>query len=490
MNLFRQDQRFFINFFHMGAILCFFPAILISSTCTDKNNPCFRWTNRHSQFGTFPSKFHQNFLELPFPQWSSKWVFVQISFKRNHWIFNAWPWLWATCVVEDVFMCLDTLTSEFWPIWKLPPSLPECRLIRRQLLVHHSQEKAVLPFLLQSCETETSHVQPRLRRLQSRLLQCHLGVRLDLYTSEIVVLTVPFFEMTDVTTDVHQCSKMDFLVVSSCVQNYLLFALYFVQLPGWNRLRHRNELVHQIVTCHRVISFACEMIFIGCQLVPKLMRFLLGSADNSFHPPIRFRAANCCGIMIPLQIFASTSELHRSVCEHFRVLQREAWVVAKPSFVSPAPLSLTGWYEKTSWVEIGLLQWYAHCATVKKKGICEGRQDWSSNPYRIEQPPCSSSWMRQRRLFPRHVHKNILENVVPLDNTTLAYDFADIDVVLHDDLERSAVEPAGQWDWLEQRFHATETFSANGDDVFVWEHVGFFHQHIRHARQSLLRARL
>ena len=32
----------FINFFHMGAIFCFFPAILIASTYTDRNNPCFR----------------------------------------------------------------------------------------------------------------------------------------------------------------------------------------------------------------------------------------------------------------------------------------------------------------------------------------------------------------------------------------------------------------------------------------------------------------
>ena len=42
----------FINFFHMGAIVCFLPTILMSSMYTDKNNPCFQWTNRHSPFGT------------------------------------------------------------------------------------------------------------------------------------------------------------------------------------------------------------------------------------------------------------------------------------------------------------------------------------------------------------------------------------------------------------------------------------------------------
>ena len=48
-----QDERFFINFFRMEAVFWFFPAILMSSTYIDKNKPCFRWTNKHSQFGTF-----------------------------------------------------------------------------------------------------------------------------------------------------------------------------------------------------------------------------------------------------------------------------------------------------------------------------------------------------------------------------------------------------------------------------------------------------
>ena len=43
----------FINFSHVGAKFCFVPAILMSSTQTDKNNFCFLWTKKHSQFGTF-----------------------------------------------------------------------------------------------------------------------------------------------------------------------------------------------------------------------------------------------------------------------------------------------------------------------------------------------------------------------------------------------------------------------------------------------------
>ena len=41
-------------------------------------------------------------------------------------------------------------------------------------------------------------------------------------------------------------------------------------------------------------------------------------------------------------------------------------------------------------------------------------------------------------------------------------------------------------DWLEQLFHATETFNANGDEVFVWEHIGFFRHFIRHVLASSL----
>ena len=42
MTLVRQECTFRINFFHMGALLCSFPTILMSSTYADKNNPCFR----------------------------------------------------------------------------------------------------------------------------------------------------------------------------------------------------------------------------------------------------------------------------------------------------------------------------------------------------------------------------------------------------------------------------------------------------------------
>ena len=37
-------STFYNNYFHMKAMFCFFPAVFNSSTCTERNNPCFRWT--------------------------------------------------------------------------------------------------------------------------------------------------------------------------------------------------------------------------------------------------------------------------------------------------------------------------------------------------------------------------------------------------------------------------------------------------------------
>ena len=42
-----------LSTFHIRSMFCFFPANLMSSTYTDKNNPFSRCTNRHSQLETF-----------------------------------------------------------------------------------------------------------------------------------------------------------------------------------------------------------------------------------------------------------------------------------------------------------------------------------------------------------------------------------------------------------------------------------------------------
>ena len=69
--------------------LVIFQTILIPPTCTDKNNPCFRRTNRRSQFGTLS---HPSFKEL-FQFVSEIWqVGVRTSFESYHRIFNDCQW--------------------------------------------------------------------------------------------------------------------------------------------------------------------------------------------------------------------------------------------------------------------------------------------------------------------------------------------------------------------------------------------------------------
>ena len=65
---------------------------------------------------------------------------------------------------------------------------------------------------------------------------------------------------------------------------------------------------------------------------------------------------------------------------------------------------------------------------------------------------------------------------VPRVNTTLAYHPLWMSTSqFFGDLERSVVDPAGSFTseiWLEHYFCAVETFSADSDDVPVWENVG------------------
>ena len=93
-------------------------------------------------------------------------------------------------------------------------------------------------------------------------------------------------------------AKWTFLLISLCFQNNLLFALDFFQIPYWNCLElfpflvhgsfcirnlHRlwqwDELVHQIIMCHRSDTFSSNEIFMHfelqrfCSLSRGLMRF-------------------------------------------------------------------------------------------------------------------------------------------------------------------------------------------------------------------------
>ena len=52
--------------FHIGSRFCFFPANFMSSTYTDKNNPFWWCTKRHSQFGILPPTLQKDLLKLSF----------------------------------------------------------------------------------------------------------------------------------------------------------------------------------------------------------------------------------------------------------------------------------------------------------------------------------------------------------------------------------------------------------------------------------------
>ena len=60
-------STFFIHVFHVRAIFWFFPAILMSSTFSDRNNPCFRWTNMHSECGISLIQILMKLLRIVFP---------------------------------------------------------------------------------------------------------------------------------------------------------------------------------------------------------------------------------------------------------------------------------------------------------------------------------------------------------------------------------------------------------------------------------------
>ena len=111
------------------------PAILMSSTYTDKNNSCFRWTNRHSEFGTFSSqssiRTSSNCLSHNSPASVCPYKFLSRGTTGSSMFDKDFGHL---CRGRRIHY-QDTLILEFWAIWEHPPSLPGCMLIRRQLAI-------------------------------------------------------------------------------------------------------------------------------------------------------------------------------------------------------------------------------------------------------------------------------------------------------------------------------------------------------------------
>ena len=193
-----------------GARFFFFPGMFVSSACTDKKQSLCSMNKQ-----TLPSWY---FFTIQDPRTCLRTVFptrdqqldVRMDFVREvPQGLRCLPKMSAICVVEDVSICLDILTFEFWAICECPPIPVECKLTLRRLLVRHNLATSQQHPITCAVVTLDADKPCKLRRLQCRLLQCHHGTRLCHCIFAIGVLTPCFFEVTNV----HQWSKGDFFLL-------------------------------------------------------------------------------------------------------------------------------------------------------------------------------------------------------------------------------------------------------------------------------------
>ena len=136
---------------HFGAKFCALPAILMSSTYTDRNKPCSRWKNIHSQFGMFshPSSneacsnchSHNN---------PAKGCPEKISIKKYHSLSPAWAGTGEDCHPRTTWRPLTLAGSPVLPTvnltgsfchadWTLiRPSSPACATLRTKGVCTHA----------------------------------------------------------------------------------------------------------------------------------------------------------------------------------------------------------------------------------------------------------------------------------------------------------------------------------------------------------------
>ena len=144
-----------LSTFHIGSMFCFFPANLMSSSFSDKNNPFSRCTNKHSQLETVSNRVPIELSQIAFP------TKVLPKDDRTDFAWEerpdlpCWTVIYAICVVVDVSKCLEIPTLAVW-IW-----YPWLLLFSFSMLMNF--------------------VQWMLHKIQNHLLECHLGVPLDLW---------------------------------------------------------------------------------------------------------------------------------------------------------------------------------------------------------------------------------------------------------------------------------------------------------------------
>ena len=205
----------------MGAIFSFFPAIFMSSTYTDKNIPCFCWTDRQSQFGTFlhpsSSRTSSNCLSHNNPangcqhNFRSRsttgssmfahdfghWCHGRRTHTSGHSDFGILSFLAASSNCTWVYgyraNCLSVA------IWK------SCNNIQTSITF-----TAVMWDADEPCSVKTAQAPESSFTMSPR--------------------------STALSLDFWNLGKVDFLVVSLCFENNILLALDFLQLPCWDCL--------------------------------------------------------------------------------------------------------------------------------------------------------------------------------------------------------------------------------------------------------------
>ena len=105
--------------------------LFMSSTYTDRNNCCFLWANKHSQFGTIPNSdstyTSSNCLSHNNPACGCPYKFSQEEqrvFRTGPWLWpfmswktypNIWTfWLWNFEQFWSVFCCVSCLSCTVW----------------------------------------------------------------------------------------------------------------------------------------------------------------------------------------------------------------------------------------------------------------------------------------------------------------------------------------------------------------------------------------
>ena len=168
--------------FHIGSIFCFFPANLMSSTYTDKNNPFSRCTNKHFQLETLSHPYFKRIFSncLSHNSPARRWPY-RIRSRRTT----------GSSIVDHDFghLCRGRRIHmsghsdlEFSIILEHLLFLPVYKQILRQLLVLRNLAIWIwYPWpLLPSFVMLMILVLWILHKIQNHLSQCCLGIQLDL----------------------------------------------------------------------------------------------------------------------------------------------------------------------------------------------------------------------------------------------------------------------------------------------------------------------